>query len=133
MIMLHLSGALPACTGRNRFTGAWMYLENRACSSNYSKLKRGLSSDNTLACSLAVNIQDNNLFYWRLRYEKCCQQRDFDETLPCSGAYLLQQLYLFMALDLRTAKPRHVYDMIPSRMVPPRSLFRVFVANCTDP
>jgi len=41
MIMLHLSGALPACTGRNRFTGAWMYLKNKACSSNYSKLKRG--------------------------------------------------------------------------------------------
>ena len=29
MIMLHLSGALPARTARNRFTGAWMYMKTR--------------------------------------------------------------------------------------------------------
>ena len=29
MIALHLSGALPACTARNRFTGTWMYMKTR--------------------------------------------------------------------------------------------------------
>ena len=126
MIMLHLSGALPACTARNRFTGAWMYLKTRPAVVTTASLRE----------VLLVGRQhpgQHSLLLASEASKKYCQQRGLGETLPCSGAYLLQQFYLFLALDLRTAPPRHAYDMMPSRMVLPWSLFRVFIANSTDP